>query len=176
MKAIYWALVSCYAVYYTYTLKVIIIFNRVQEILKCYHSNESYRVVVFVEEKKNWRTNRGILVHNSFHLKLLSHNSPEAEQHHQKRANSVQYSKDWRQDQTPAKERWLKVLLAQLQVDYNLCSCLMANQLQASKYDGLTRRNCFPYYIFSNNYCEIKLYKDVRRRDNKTYFLLSAFL
>ena len=46
MKATYWALVSCYAVYYAYTLKVIIIFNRVEEILKWYHSR------VFVEEKK----------------------------------------------------------------------------------------------------------------------------
>ena len=52
MKAIYWALVSCYAVYYAYTLKVIIIFNTVEEILKCYHSNDNYWVVVFVEEKK----------------------------------------------------------------------------------------------------------------------------
>ena len=46
MKAIYWALVSCYAVHYAYTVKVIIIFKRVEEILKCYHSR------VFVEEKK----------------------------------------------------------------------------------------------------------------------------
>ena len=50
MKAIYWALVSCYAVDYAYTLKVIIIFNRVEEILKCYHSR------VFVEEKKKLTT------------------------------------------------------------------------------------------------------------------------
>lgn len=149
MKAIYWALVSCYAVYYAYTLKVIIIFNTVEEILKCYHSNDNYWVVVFVEEKKKIRTNRGILVeHNSFHLKLLSHNSPEAEQHHQMRANSVQYSTDWRQDQTPATERCLKVLLAQLHVDCNLCSRLMANQLQAPKHDSLPRRNCVLYYIF----------------------------
>lgn len=143
MKAIYWALVSCYAVYYAYTLKVIIIFNRVEEILKCYHSR------VFVEEKKIWRPNRGILVeHNSFQLKLLSHNSPEAEQHHQMRANSVRYSTDWRQDQTPATERFLKELLAQFHVDRNLCSRLKANQLQAPKQDGLKRRNCVLYYIF----------------------------
>ena len=148
MKAIYWALVSCYAVYYAYTLKVIIIFNTVEEILKCYHSNDNYWVVVFVEQKKR-RTNRGILVeHNSFQLKLLSHNSPEAEQHHQMRANSVQYSTDWRQDQTPATERCLKVLLAQLHVDCNLCSRLIANQLQAPKHDSLPGRNCVLYYIF----------------------------
>ena len=165
MKAIYWALVSCYAIYYAYTLKVIIIFNTVEEILKCYHSNDNYWVVVFVEEKKKRRTNRGILVeHNSFQLKCYPIT-------HQKLSNIIRCAQtlsstprtdvniNLPQQNAGWRYSWLSFMLTIISVRvWWPINCKHQNM---TVYQGVIMF----FTIFSgNNYCEIKLYKDVRRR------------
>lgn len=171
MKATYWALVSCYAVYYAYTLKVIIIFTVWKKCL-------SVTIQEFLSKrKKNWRPNRGILVeHNSFQLKCYPIT-------HQKLSNIIRCAQTL--SSTPRTDVKIKLPQQNAVWRYSWLS-FMSTVISVRvwwpincKHQNMTvYQGVIVFFITysGNNYCEIKLYKDVRQRDNKTYFPLSAFL